>query len=183
MLGSVSLNYLIYSCDVTEGGVCGGEGFGYVVSFLQAKAVSWMQCVCMGFPLLWSALVWVLSEVSKDELWLHQWLRSEHGDGAGSSLGAACGSQVGRRHGMRFETSLASSSWATVFLIIAACDVLEHLMGPPVRGWSYWKDIKLWIIYTNLLWSTACIFNEGWLHFINRPLKIKIILISFHLAL
>lgn len=35
---------------------------------------------------------------------------------------------------MRFETSLASSSWATVFLIIAACDVLEHLMGPPVRG-------------------------------------------------
>ena len=72
MSGSVSLNYLIYSCDVMEGGVCGGEGFGYVVSFLQAKAVSWMQCVCMGFPLLWSALVWVLSEVSKDELWLHQ---------------------------------------------------------------------------------------------------------------
>lgn len=92
------------------------------------------MCVCMGFPLLWSALVWVLSEVSKDELWLHQWLRSEHGAGAGSSMGAACGSQVGRRHGMRFETSLASSSWATVFLIIAACDVLEHLMGPPVRG-------------------------------------------------
>lgn len=35
----------------------------------------------------------------------------------------------------------------------------------------------------SLLWSTACIFNGRWLHFINRPLKIKIILSLLHLGL
>lgn len=173
---SVSFNYLISFCNATE------RVWVAWVFFLQAEAVSSMQCVCLGFPSLRSAFGF--SEVWKDELWLHRWLRCEHGAGAGSGLGAACGSlQIVRKCGMGLDTMLASLSWMTIFLVRAACDVSEHLMGPPVRGWSYWKDIKLWIIYTNLLWSIACIFNEGWLHFINRPLKIKIILISFHLAL
>lgn len=54
----------------------------------------------------------------------------------------------------------------------------------PRRGRLYWRERSLYESFTlTSCWSTACIFNEGWLHFINRPLKIKIILILPHLDL
>lgn len=62
--------------------------------------------------------------------------------------------------------------------------LIKHPKETPRRGRVYWRERSLYESFTlTSCWSTACIFNEGWLHFINRPLKIKIILILPHLGL